>query len=113
MIIYRPTQASLLEGSLPLSQRLREGGTQVDDPIPTVLLRKYLAFVRQTVNPRMSDEATNVLKQFYLDLRDKYADDDSIPITLRQFESLVRLSQRLKLEFYCPYKLQRRQYPLL
>lgn len=71
----------------------------MNDPIPTVLLRKYLAFVRQTVNPRVSDEAANILKEFYLNLRDKYADDDSIPITLRQLESLIRLSQaRAKLE---------------
>lgn len=71
----------------------------MNDPIPSVLLRKYLAFVRQKVHPRLSNEAAAVLKDFYLSLRDKYADDESIPITLRQFESLIRLSQaRAKLE---------------
>lgn len=71
----------------------------MNDPIPSVLLRKYLAFVRQAVNPKLSEKAASILKEFYLTLREKYADDESIPITLRQFESLVRLSQaRAKLE---------------
>lgn len=69
------------------------------DPIPPVLLRKYLAFVHQTVNPRLSSDAARVLRSFYLSLRDSYGDDDSIPITMRQLESLVRLSQaRARLE---------------
>ena len=82
-----------------LAYRLRAGAAQVTDPIPSVLLRKYLAFVRQTVTPRLSSDAARVLKAFYLSLRDRYGDDDSIPITMRQLESLVRLSQaRAKLE---------------
>lgn len=82
-----------------LAYRLRVGAAQVTDPIPSVLLRKYLAFVRQTVTPRLSSDAARVLKAFYLSLRDRYGDDDSIPITMRQLESLVRLSQaRAKLE---------------
>ena len=60
---------------------------------------KYLAFVHQTVNPRLTSEAAKVLKAFYMSLRDKYGDDDSIPITMRQLESLIRLSQaRARLE---------------
>ena len=45
-----------------LSYRLRCGAAQVNDPIPAVLLRKYLAFVRQTVTPRLSSEAAKVLR---------------------------------------------------
>ena len=99
IISNRNTPFSYLDTTNSLSQRLREGAAVVTDPIPTVLLRKYLAYVRQAVNPRLSDEAAALLKEFYLTLREKYADDDSIPITLRQFESLVRLSQaKAKLE---------------
>ena len=82
-----------------LAYRLRQGASEVMDPIPPVLLRKYLAFVHQTVNPRLSSDAARVLRSFYLSLRDSYGDDDSIPITMRQLESLVRLSQaRARLE---------------
>ena len=91
--------ASMQAENPSLSYRLRCGAAQVNDPIPAVLLRKYLAFVRQTVTPRLSSEAAKVLKTFYLSLRDHYGDDDSIPITMRQLESLVRLSQaRARLE---------------
>ena len=91
--------ASMQADNPTLAYRLRCGAVQVNDPIPAVLLRKYLAFVRQTVNPRLSSEAARVLKSFYLSLRDRYGDDDSIPITMRQLESLVRLSQaRARLE---------------
>ena len=99
MMISRNTPFSYLDTTNSLSQRLREGASLVTDPIPTVLLRKYLAYVRQAVNPRLSEEAAALLKEFYLTLREKYANDDSIPITLRQFESLIRLSQaKAKLE---------------
>ena len=79
-----------------LARRLRQHASLASDPIPVVLLRKYLAFVHQTVNPRLTSEAAKVL---YMSLRDKYGDDDSIPITMRQLESLIRLSQaRARLE---------------
>ncbi|CBK20375.2 uncharacterized protein [Blastocystis hominis] len=82
-----------------ISLRLRRGAADVTDPIPAVLLRKYLAFVHQTVNPRLTSEAARVLKSFYLSLRDQYGDDEAIPITMRHLESLVRLSQaRARLE---------------
>ena len=76
-----------------ISLRLRRGAADVTDPIPAVLLRKYLAFVHQTVNPRLTSDAARVLKSFYLSLRDQYGDDEAIPITMRHLESLVRLSQ--------------------
>ena len=82
-----------------LAHRLRQHASLASDPIPVVLLRKYLAFVHQTVNPRLTSEAAKVLKAFYMSLRDKYGDGDSIPITMRQLESLIRLSQaRARLE---------------
>ena len=82
-----------------ISLRLRRGAAEVTDPIPAVLLRKYLAFVHQTVNPRLTSDAARVLKSFYLSLRDQYGDDEAIPITMRHLESLVRLSQaRARLE---------------
>ena len=87
------------EESPSLSYRLRKHASLASDPIPPVLLRKYLAFVHQSVNPRLTSGAAKVLKTFYMSLRDKYGDDDSIPITMRQLESLIRLSQaRARLE---------------
>jgi DNA replicative helicase MCM subunit Mcm2 (Cdc46/Mcm family) len=42
----------------------------------------------------MTAEAGAVLQEFYLALRRQYRHSDSIPITTRQFEALVRLVQR-------------------
>lgn len=97
--LVRFSQSASLHDDTSLSYRLRHGASEVTDPIPPVLLRKYLAFVRQTVNPRLTSEAAKVLKSFYLSLRDQYGDDEAIPITMRHLESLIRLSQaRARLE---------------
>ncbi len=54
-------------------------------------LRKYIAHAK-TLTPVMTDKAMNKLEDFYLQLREK-GSDDSIPVTARQLESLVRLSE--------------------
>jgi DNA helicase MCM8 len=82
-----------------LSDRLRIRNTQDFDPIPIPLLRKYIAYARQYVQPRLTVPAAQVLQSFYLTLRSKYRSMDSTPITTRQLESLIRLSEaRARLE---------------
>jgi DNA helicase MCM8 len=67
--------------------------------LPTSVLRKYIAYARKFVHPKLSPEACDILQQFYLGLRKVQHSSDSIPITTRQLESLIRLSQaRAKLE---------------
>jgi len=54
-------------------------------------LRKYIAHAK-TKTPVMTEKAIEKLEDFYLQLRDT-GSDDSIPVTARQLESLVRLSE--------------------
>lgn len=65
--------------------------------IPTELLKKYIAYARQKMNPRITDAALKELKEFYLKMRSSGSGDESgvksIPITARQLEALVRLSE--------------------
>ena len=65
--------------------------------IPTDLLKKYFAYIRQHVEPRMTDEAIEELKDYYITMRNSGAADEagvkSIPITARQLEALVRLAE--------------------
>ncbi|KAG6550803.1 hypothetical protein Mapa_007707 [Marchantia paleacea] len=61
-------------------------------PLPAPLLRKYIAYAKQYVYPRMSAAAAKVLKEFYLQLRKNSHETDGTPITARQLESLVRLA---------------------
>ncbi|KAI9293941.1 MCM-domain-containing protein [Neoconidiobolus thromboides FSU 785] len=63
------------------------------------LFRKYIAYARQYVHPKISPNAAKKIKDFYLELRAKHHSKDSIPITTRQLESLIRLVEaRAKME---------------
>jgi replicative DNA helicase Mcm len=58
------------------------------------LLRKYIAYARKNVHPQLTQGAIDVLQEFYVGMRGSAEDDDSpVPITARQLEALVRLSE--------------------
>ncbi|XP_015272970.1 PREDICTED: DNA helicase MCM8, partial [Gekko japonicus] len=83
----------------PLSERLKVTPGESFDPIPHQLLRKYVGYARQYVHPRLSPEAAQVLQDFYLELRRQSQRADGTPITTRQLESLIRLTEaRSRLE---------------
>ena len=61
--------------------------------------RKYVAYARRYVKPELSREAAIEIQKFYIELRRKHHQSDATPITTRQLESLIRLTQaRAKLE---------------
>ncbi|XP_046886503.1 DNA helicase MCM8 [Hypomesus transpacificus] len=93
-------QSSLLEPSdTPLSDRLEVPPGECVDPIPASLLRKYVSYARLYVQPSLSVEAAKTLQAFYLTLRSQTHSSDSTPITTRQLESLIRLTEaRARLE---------------
>ncbi|KAL6610353.1 hypothetical protein ACP70R_040322 [Stipagrostis hirtigluma subsp. patula] len=62
-------------------------------PLAAQLLRKYISYARENVFPRMSKAAADILRSFYLELRDARTSVDGTPITARQLESLVRLAE--------------------
>lgn len=81
--------------------RLKPG--EVIDTLPLVLLRKYIAYARRYVHPKLSVEAANILQNFYLELRQNHQgiSSDGTPITTRQLEACIRLTQvSLKLNIY-------------
>jgi len=80
-------------GSLEL--RLNQYSSQANyDPLPHQLMWKYIAYARKNVNNvKISKEACQVLKEFYLELRKKGRSSNSTPITTRQLESMKRLTQ--------------------
>ena len=58
------------------------------------LLRKYIAYARREIHPKLTTEASKVLQEFYVSMRGGAEDEDSpVPITARQLEALVRLSE--------------------
>jgi replicative DNA helicase Mcm len=56
-------------------------------------LRKYVAYSKRTI-PIMSDEAMRTLEGYYVSIRKLgEGDEASVPITARQLEALIRLSE--------------------
>ncbi|XP_052800629.1 DNA helicase MCM8-like isoform X2 [Mya arenaria] len=89
----------LAESERPLNDRLKVTRRQPIDPIPPPLLRKYVGYARKYVHPKIGPEAAKVIQTFYLELRRQHQTQDSTPITTRQLESLIRLTEaRARLE---------------
>jgi replicative DNA helicase Mcm len=66
--------------------------------ISSRLLKKYISYARQHYNPVLTDTAINEITNFYVSLRNEGNTGDEsgikrIPITARQLEALVRLSE--------------------
>merc|ERR1719230_652630 len=84
--------ASLHKGEI---QQEREG------PLNVLELRKYLSYCRRRVAPRLTPAAGENLKNEYVSIRksmkeEKEAGKDSaIPITVRQLEAIIRMSESL------------------
>lgn len=76
--------------------KLHRSPDSKEPPISSDLLRKYLGYAKRTANPRLSEEAIYVIRDFFVDLRSSFSDEtgkSSVPISARQLESLVRLSE--------------------
>lgn len=88
-----------VETDKPLSERLKVSNREPFDPIPNQLLRKYVGYARKYVHPKIGPDAAKTLQEFYLELRRQHQTQDSTPITTRQLESLIRLTEaRARLE---------------
>ncbi|KAH9113604.1 hypothetical protein AeMF1_012236 [Aphanomyces euteiches] len=66
--------------------------------IEPALMKRYITYCRQRIAPRLSMDATQALQDFYVQVRDNVRQDEkerAIPITVRQLEALVRISESL------------------
>jgi len=76
--------------------KLHQKPKSISPMVPLDLLKKYVAYARQKVKPVLSDAALDEIKQFYLNLRLQGTGEGeirAIPISARQLEALVRLSE--------------------
>ena len=76
----------------------RHSTDEVKPLLPSEFLRKYIGYARANCRPELTEEAAKKLKEFYIDLRAKASGKETgeeapIPITLRQYEGLIRLSE--------------------
>ncbi|MEM3333750.1 MAG: minichromosome maintenance protein MCM, partial [Thermoplasmata archaeon] len=64
---------------------------EIDDEF----FKKYIAYAKKHITPKIMPDAREELKQYYLKMRNLYNEtlSKSIPITARQMEALIRLTQ--------------------
>ena len=66
----------------------------VEYAIEPDLLRKYIAYARKNSNPKLTNEAMDVLKEFYVSTRNSSSEEQGpVPITARQLEATIRLAE--------------------
>jgi replicative DNA helicase Mcm len=72
-----------------------EAEMEIIEPIiDPEIMRKYVAYARKNVFPVMKDNARDRLRTFYTELRSTGEGKDTpVPVTARQLEALVRLSE--------------------
>ena len=80
---------------IPLEKRLAWVAS-FNEALPASLVRDYIAYAREYCKPKLTKEAAIILREYYMTLR--YPANgrhrrDSVPITTRQLEALIRLSQ--------------------
>jgi DNA replication licensing factor MCM2 len=62
-------------------------------PIPQDLLRKYILYAREKVQPKLHQMDQDKVSRLYADLRRESLATGSFPITVRHLESIFRLSE--------------------
>ena len=91
-----------MEDYSSLTQKIKVQCDRIPDHevIPPNILKKYISYAKHTVFPQLSMEACEMLKDFYISLRENACNNtNTLPITSRCLDSLIRLSQaRAKLE---------------
>jgi replicative DNA helicase Mcm len=70
-------------------------GNKDDEPeaFERDILRKYIAYARRKISPKLTAAASQKIKDFYVELRRKSKDSGSVAITPRYLEGLVRLAE--------------------
>ncbi len=71
-------------------------GEVAEQEVPKELLRKYIAYAKQNIFPKLTDEAMSEIKAYYMKMRSSGEAEGqykSVPISARQLEALVRLSE--------------------
>jgi DNA helicase MCM8 len=86
--------ADMRADGITLTQRLRKQCAQhVGRELSLEALKSYIDYARRYCMPAMTPAAAKVLQRLYLNLRSRVLLGESLPITTRHLESLIRLAQ--------------------
>jgi replicative DNA helicase Mcm len=88
-------EIKIKKSGLPLRKKQDSRVSLTTPSIPIDLLKKYVAYSRRTVIPHIPNEVIEQLKAFYMSLRtpSTNSSENTIHITARQLEGLVRLTE--------------------
>lgn len=87
------------ENDAPLHERLKLSNQTEFQSLPSEIVRKYIQYSRKFCYPTLSAAAAEELKNFYSEMRTTRRGVDSVPVTTRQLEALIRMTQaRARLE---------------
>ena len=83
--------------SAPEGELTKEEMEKIQDTVlPKIdsnIFKKYVAYARQQIRPKLSKEASERILNYYIDLRDLGRKSESFGATPRQLEGLIRLSE--------------------
>eukprot|EP00984_Skeletonema_dohrnii_P019947 scaffold9638_cov112-Skeletonema_dohrnii-CCMP3373.AAC.1 len=108
-------QAKPLDGRMasanlvPMQHRLPWVNNFQKQPLPQQQVKDYIAYAREYCRPKMTDAAAEVLSDYFMTLRHPGSNEskkDNVPITTRQLEALIRLSQARAKACLRPYVLK-------
>ncbi|MFN3910330.1 MAG: minichromosome maintenance protein MCM [Candidatus Anstonellaceae archaeon] len=63
------------------------------DEVDKELVRKYIAYMRKNIFPKLSQEASERIKEYYVELRERGKAQGAVPITPRQIEGIIRITE--------------------
>ena len=71
-------------------QKSQEG----DEILARDLIRKYIAYSKRSIHPKLEEDAQNKIVEFYVDTRKKGGESsDSVSITARSLEAVARMAE--------------------
>ncbi|MBW3014754.1 minichromosome maintenance protein MCM, partial [Candidatus Woesearchaeota archaeon] len=74
----------------------KDSSSLKDTPVPTELIRKYVAYAKQNCQPKLTDEAIEEIQEYYVKMRSSGSEEggvQSVPISARQLEGIIRLAE--------------------
>ncbi len=80
---------------LPLPDDIREEDLEAVEPLyEPEFVSKYVAYSKNRVFPVLSEEAFNVIRDYYINIRKQgEGEEASVPLTARQLEAFIRLAE--------------------
>lgn len=78
--------------------KIHQSNKKQDTEIDSEMIKKYVSYARRNIFPRLTDVAMKEIKEFFVDIRNADTKGEgggmrTIPISARQLEALVRMSE--------------------